>query len=120
MSSHRRLGAMPETCNAIRFGSFEDEPPAVVFHKQAIPGALVSWAWSQLIALNSMLDAIIETRRGPLDGPDIAGGVQAVLVPVINALEFSEQRAHELHADVTASRSRSKKSSSKKRKPAKN
>jgi hypothetical protein len=110
---------MPETCNAIRVGTSDHEPPAVVFHEQALPGALVSWAWCQLVALNSMLDAIIETRRGQLDGPDIAGGVQAVLVPVINALEFSEQRAHELHAEVTASRSRSQKSSSKKRKPAK-
>lgn len=107
---------MPETCNAIRGGLFDDEPPAVVFHEQARPGALVSWAWSQLVALNSMLDAIIEARRSPLDGPDIAGGVQAVLAPVINALEFSEQRAHELHAGAEASRSRSRKSSSKKRK----
>jgi hypothetical protein len=116
MSSHRGLGAMPETCNTIRLGSFEGEPPAVVFHKQATSRALVSWAWSQLTALNSMLDAIIETRRGEIDGPDIAEGVQAVLVPVINALEFSEQRAHELHAEAKASRSRSKKSSSKRSK----
>jgi hypothetical protein len=119
MSSHRDLGAMPETCNAIRFGLFEEEPPAVVFNKQALPGALVSWAWSQLTALNSMLDAIIEARRGEIDGPDVAGGVQAVLVPVISALEFSEQRAHELQAEAKASRTRSKKSRRKRRSPAK-
>lgn len=104
MSSHRGLGAMPETCNAIRVGTSDDEPPAVVFHEQALPGALVSWAWCQLVALNSMLDAIIEARRGQLDGPDIAGGVQAVLVPVINALEFSEERAHQLRLGSAGTR----------------
>lgn len=121
MRGHRGLSAMPETSSAIRLGTFEDEPPAVVFHEQALPGALVSWAWCQLVALNSMLDAILATRRGPLDGPDVAGSVQVVLVPVINALELSEERAHQLRlasAGTHASRGKMKRRNRRRRKAA--
>ena len=98
MNAPRSLSAMPEDHDAIRVRIDSDEPPAVMFHEHARPGALVSWAWSQLMALNSMLDAIIDARTGRLDGPDIAGAVQAVLVPVMNALNFSEERAHQLRS----------------------
>lgn len=91
-----RPSAMPEGHEAIRVQFEENEPPALIFHEQAQPSALVSWSWCQLSALNSLLDAIICSRRGPLGEPDVAGAVQAVLVPVINALSFSEQRAHEI------------------------
>ncbi|MFT3818272.1 MAG: hypothetical protein QM750_11670 [Rubrivivax sp.] len=43
-----------------------------------------------------MLDATVVVRREPLGEPDVAGAVRAILVPVINALSFSERRAHEL------------------------
>lgn len=96
MSRLRELGALPWDHNAIRIGFNDDEPPAVMFHREALPGALVSWAWSQLMSLNSMLEAVLETRHSSSDGADIAGAVQTVLVPVINALQFSEERAHQL------------------------
>lgn len=95
---HRNLCAMPDGHNGIRVDFDEDEPPAVVFNDQALPSALVSWAWSELMALNSLLNAITETHyRGPGDA-DIAGAVQATLVPVINALRLSEQRVQELRS----------------------
>lgn len=104
MNGVRGLGAMPEGHNGIRVRFDIDEPPALVFHEKALPGALVSWAWCQLRALDSLLDAIIVTRRPDPGEPDVAGAVQAILVPVINALAFSEQRAHELQSDIAAAR----------------
>jgi len=90
------MGAMPDAPNSIRADFDEDEPPALVFNEQALPGALVSWAWCQLKALDVLLVAIAVTDRGHEGDQEVAGAVRAVLVPVINALEFSEQRASEL------------------------
>ncbi len=97
----REFCAMPDGQNGIRIDFDEDEPPAVIFNDQALPSALVSWAWSELMALNSLLDAITERSHRSLGDADIAGAVQATLAPVINALRFSEQRAHELRLDST-------------------
>jgi len=87
---------MPDGSDGIRVHFEENEPPALVFNEQALPGALVSWAWCQLKALDVLLVAIAGIDRGDEGDPEVAGAVRAVLVPVINALEFSEQRASEL------------------------
>lgn len=102
MNARRDQGAMPWDHNAIRVRFDDDEPHALVFHEQALPGALVSWAWSQLMALNALLDAILEARREDPDGSSFAAAVQNVLLPVINALAFSEQRAHQLRSEPGA------------------
>lgn len=104
MNGLRGLGAMPEGHNGIRVRFDSDEPPALVFHEKALPGALVSWAWSQLMALDSLLDAIIVARRTNPGEPDVAGAVHAILVPVINALSYSELRAHELQSNIASAR----------------
>jgi hypothetical protein len=96
MNSRHSTGAMPDDANAIRADFDETEPPALVFNEQALPGALVSWAWCQLKALDVLLVAIAVTGRGPGGDTEVASAVRAVIVPVINALEFSEQRASEL------------------------
>ncbi len=96
MSLYSHLGPMPDGHNAIRMGFDNDEPPAVIFNPQALPGALVSWAWAELTALNDLLDAFIMTSEGGHDGLRMAVAVQATLIPVINALEFAEKRAHAL------------------------
>ena len=87
--------AMPEATNAIRIAFDEDEPPAIVFNESAHPGALISWAWCQLIALDSLLAAVSENRRTAHE-EDVAGAVRSVLVPALNALVFAELRAAEL------------------------
>jgi hypothetical protein len=96
MSGRSGTGAMPEGHDAIRVRFDEHEPPAVMFNERARPGALVSWAWCQLSALDSLLRPLVDRRR-PGDA-DVAGAVRSVLVPVINALVLSEQRAHELES----------------------
>jgi len=96
---------MPDAPNAIRVNFDENEPPALVFNERALPGALVSWAWCQLKALDDLLMAIAGTDRDHEGEPDVAGAVRAVLVPVINALEFSERRASELQVGSTAAQS---------------
>jgi hypothetical protein len=88
---------MPEAPNAIRIHFDENEPPALVFNNLAHPGALVSWAWGQLTALNALLAGRAETRWTAHE-KDITGAVRSVLVPVINALAFAELRAYELKA----------------------
>ncbi|GAP36548.1 hypothetical protein [Piscinibacter sakaiensis] len=88
--------AMPEGHGGIRITVGDDEPPAVLFHAQAAPGALVSWAWSQLVTLDTFLDAAAGAGEARGGAPDIAGAARAVLGPVIAALAFSEQRAHAL------------------------
>ena len=105
MNSRHSTGAMPDDANAIRADFDESEPPALVFNEQALPGALVSWAWCQLKALDILLVAIAVTDRGHDGDQEVAGAVRAVLVPVINALEFSEQRASELEVESTAGQS---------------
>ena len=90
--------ATPEATNAIRIAFDEDEPPAIVFNELAHPGALVSWAWCQLIALDSLLAALSENRRAA-HVEDVAGAVRSVLVPAINALVFAERRASELREE---------------------
>lgn len=95
--------AMPEAPNAIRRHFDESEPPALVFNKLAHPGALVSWAWCQLTALNALLAAESETRWTSHE-QDVKGAVRSVLVPVINALAFAELRAGELKASGELSR----------------
>ncbi|WP_422011927.1 hypothetical protein [Roseateles sp.] len=105
----RKFCAMPDGQNGIRADFDEDEPPAVIFNDQALPSALVSWAWSELMALNSLLDAITERAHHSLGDPDIAGAVQATLVPVINALRFSEERVCELRIETAERRARHEK-----------
>ena len=95
-ATRSRINAMAEGHDAIRYDSDEAEPPALEFNEQASPGALVSWAWSQLTALDSML-RVLTARRGHDDGEaDVLCAVRAILVPAMNALKLSEQRAHEL------------------------
>lgn len=89
--------ATPEASNAIRVQFDEHEPAAVVFSESAHPGALVSWAWCQLIALDTLLATGSGTRRTAHE-EDVAGAVRSVLVPVINALVFAELRANELQS----------------------
>jgi hypothetical protein len=96
---------MPDDANAIRVDFDESEPPALVFNEQALPGALVSWAWCQLKALDVLLVPIAVMGRGHDGDLEVASAVRAVLVPVINALEFSEQRASELQLGSTAPQS---------------
>ena len=87
--------ATPEATNAIRIAFDENEPPAIVFNESAQPGALISWAWCQLIALDTLLTAVSETRRTAHE-EDVAGAARSVLGPAINALVFAERRAGEL------------------------
>lgn len=111
MSGRHGTGAMPEGHDAIRIRIGADEPPAIVFNDQALPGALVSWAWCQLVALDSLLQAMTERRQPGADDADVVGAVRSVLVPAINALAFSERRAHELQCErgaATAKRRRTK------------
>jgi hypothetical protein len=99
--------ALPDGADAIRVDFDDDEPAAVVFNDQAQPGALVSWAWCQLTALDGLLRALV-ARQSPHDCS--AGEVEAVrnvLVPVINALALSERRAHALRREREASTRRS-------------
>ena len=105
-----RAGAVPDDANAIRYRFDEDEPPAVVFSDQAMPGALVSWAWSQLMALDALLAAGLENGSGRDGEPDVAGAVRTVLVPVINALRFSELRAAEMQDVQIARQAKGRKS----------
>ena len=96
MNSRPSFSAVPDDTNAIR-GTFDQgEPAAIVFSEGATPGALVSWAWCQLSALDALLVAMIEAR--PTDGDDasIAEAARVILVPAINALRFSELRAERL------------------------
>ena len=111
MRRHRREGALPEGHDAIRVHVDGGEPPALAFHAQAPPGALVSWAWCQLTALDALLQAITDGHRDDDGQADIVGAVRSVLVPAINALAFSERRAHELELAraTVATRRRAKK-----------
>lgn len=95
--------ATPEAANAIRIAFDENEPPAIVFNESAQPGALISWAWCQLITLDSLLAAVSATRRTAHE-EDVAGAVRSVLVPALNALEFAERRAAELEEGRKSSR----------------
>ena len=99
-----RLSAVPDDANAIRCQFDETPAPALVFNDQAAPGALVSWAWSQLKALDAFLAVVSETKSRDEGEPDIAAAVRTVLVPVINALEFSEWRAYALEEESPAIR----------------
>jgi hypothetical protein len=101
MNGRRDAGAMPEGHDAIRIRVDRDEPPALVFNAQARPGALVSWACCQLTALDALLQALTD-RRQHGDEADVVGAVRSVLGPAINALAFSELRAHELRSDRQA------------------
>ena len=98
MNGRHGKGAMPEGHNAIRVHFDEDEPPALAFNEQALPGALVSWAWCQLAALDSLLRVLSERSERGDDDADVVGAVRSVLGPAINALVFSELRAHQLQA----------------------
>lgn len=90
-----RLGAMPEAVNAIRCDFNEGEPPALIFNERASPGALVSWAWSQLSTLDTLLIAQRD-RRPSCDQQEVAEAVRAIIGPVMNALRLSERRGYEL------------------------
>lgn len=105
-----RAAAVPDGANAIRYQFDEDEPPALVFSDQALPGAFVSWAWSQLKALDALLVCLIERSSTGGGEPAVAGAVHTVLGPVINALEFSERRAAELQGKQSARRVKGHKS----------
>lgn len=102
MNRRHGTGAMPEGHNAIRVHFDEDEPPALAFNEQALPGALVSWAWSQLAALDALLRVLSEASQRGDDGADVAGAVRSVLGPALNALAFSELRAHQLRPGQAA------------------
>ena len=102
MSGRHGTQAMPEGHDAIRVRLDTDEPPALVFNDQALPGALVSWAWCQLKALDALLQAMSERPQDGGDGADVVGAVRSVLGPAINALAFSERRAHELQCEREA------------------
>lgn len=99
MNGRRGDGAMPEGHNAIRVHFDEDEPPALAFNEQALPGALVSWAWCQLTALDSLLRVLSAASPRGDDDADVVAAVRCVLGPAINALVFSELRAHQLRSD---------------------
>jgi hypothetical protein len=96
VSRRHDLGAVPEGANGIRIHFDENEPPAVIFNEAALPSALVSWAWSQLTALNSLISALSIDSGADGSPADVAASVQCVLGPVINALRFSEERAEAL------------------------
>lgn len=112
MSGRPGNGPMPEDHDAIRVHFDPDEPPALVFNEHALPGALVSWAWGQLSALDSLLRVASQRRTPDDDDADIVGAVRSVLVPVINALEFSERRAYQLRDGRAGPRKRRKKRAS--------
>ncbi len=95
--------AMPDGADAIRVDFDDDEPLAVVFNDQAQPGALVSWAWCQLTALDGLLRAIVARQTAHDCCGGEVDGVRNILVPVINALALSESRAHELQREREAS-----------------
>lgn len=101
MRRRRNEDARPEGHDAIRIRVRVDgdEPPALAFHAQALPGALVSWAWCQLTALDALLQAVTDGHRDDDGRADVAGAVRSVLVPAINALAFAERRAHELDCE---------------------
>lgn len=105
MNGRRGTGAMTDDANAIRLHFDEDEAPAVIFNDQASPGALISWAWCQLSALDSLLASVVESRQDGDGQPDLAAAVRSILVPVINSLEFSERRADELQRQRLPERS---------------
>lgn len=88
--------AVAEGVNAIRIHFEQDEPPALVFNESAHPSALVSWAWSQLSALDTLISTLAIDSCGDGSPSDVAASVCCVLGPVINALRYSEVRAHEL------------------------
>lgn len=96
MSTGPSLSAIAEGSSAIRTKVGAGEPAAVVFHDQAAPSALVSWAWCQLSALDSLLSAMIESCPTDADATDVAAATRVILVPALNALQFSEQRVEEL------------------------
>jgi hypothetical protein len=100
---------MPDTSDAIRLSGEENEPPAVVFDSQALPGALVSWAWCQLSALDGLLCAGLEDRSDD-DDAVVAVAAHTILVPVMSALVFAEKRSHELQriAEAPAVRAKEK------------
>jgi hypothetical protein len=98
MTGRHAKGAMPEGHDAIRVRFDEDEPPALTFNEQALPGALVSWAWCQLAALDSLLRVLAERSQRGEDDADVVGAVRSVLGPAINALVFSELRAYQLQS----------------------
>ncbi len=87
--------ALPDAPDSIRVRTDDDEAPALVFNDRAPPGALVSWAWCQLKALDALLCAVLERPSAGDDDTDLVGAVHDMLVPVVNALAFSERRAHE-------------------------
>jgi len=102
MSDHQDAGAMPADHDAIRVRVDAGEPAALVFNDRAQPGALVSWAWCQLSALDALLRALLERGSSDDGEVDVVGAVRCVLVPAINALAFSERRAHELRREREA------------------
>ena len=89
------LRAMPEDAYAICSDDDGWESPAVVFNQAATPGALVSWAWSQLTALDTVL-RLQWGNRAPDDEQEVAEAVRTTLTPVINALRLSQERARAL------------------------
>jgi hypothetical protein len=95
------LRAVPDGASAICADTDECDAPAVIFNEAASPGALVSWAWSQLTALDTLL-LHQWMNRASYDEQDVAEAVRAILGPVINALRLSEQRARELRKGPAA------------------
>ena len=100
-ASYPDLRAMPEDSHAICSDDDAWQCPAVVFNDAATPGALVSWAWSQLTALDTLLRELWTSRAGD-DDNEVAAAVHTTLGPVINALRLSEERARELRKRAAA------------------
>ncbi len=86
-----RCCAMPDDAIAICSDIESPEAPAVIFNEAASPSALVSWAWSQLATLSTLLLAQSMARRYH-EPDDLGDAARAVIVPVMNALQLSEQR----------------------------
>lgn len=102
MNRHRIPRAVHGDANCIRVHFDQEEAPAVAFSELALPGALVSWAYSQLSSLDTLLESI---AMGDSDegGSEVAEAARSFLRPALNALVYSETRAHELQCESAAS-----------------
>jgi len=88
--------------NCIRVHFDQEEAPAVAFNERALPGALVSWAYSQLSSLDTLLE-LISMGGSEEGGSEVAEAARSFLGPALNALVYSETRAHEIQSEGAAS-----------------
>lgn len=116
MSRRNIPRAVHADTNCIRVEFDEDEPPAVAFDDRALPGALVSWAYSQLSSLDTLLE-LISMGGSDEGGSEAAEAARSFLGPALNALAYSEIRAHEIRRDPSSPPSSLKKRRKAGRKP---